>query len=405
MPNVALLIAYNVATSGRYEGGSWIRLKGTESPTDPPLRAYHLPGEPLYLAAGLAMRRPVLFTFWHVPVTVLLALATAACALALFGPDAALVTGAIAALDPVTLVHGHVYDDTFLGAALLWAGSAILIRRWVDTASGAGQPPTTAQPWLTFALMLAAGWASITRSELFAVFVVTAACCAGIPALTALRRSGVAIAVAILVAGGSWTARNALVLHHPVVGSTHDGLTLWESTAPQAGRALSRGQVDALSTDPAIVEPLWRETAATDEVGANDVFWTAAVRGIWAEPRRVTGLAFHKVLLSVLGVRPEESWASARNAVSIAVAILLAVAAALGWRRIAATPSPVRHVPAIAAWALALECVVVLAIGPVGIRYWIAGRPLLWILAGCLVLRVGATRASPAVDHPQPTNP
>ena len=128
MPNMALVIAWNLATTGRYEGGNWVRLKGVVVPTDPPLRSYHLPGEPAYLATGLALRRPELFTYWHVPVAVLLVVATAACALALFGPDAALLAGVIGAVDPFIVAHGAVYDDTFLGAALFWLIAAIAAR-------------------------------------------------------------------------------------------------------------------------------------------------------------------------------------------------------------------------------------------------------------------------------------
>ena len=69
----------------RCRGRQLATTQGDSRSSDPPLRSYHLPGEPLYLAAGLALHRPALFTYWHVQVAVLLVVAAAAVALALFG--------------------------------------------------------------------------------------------------------------------------------------------------------------------------------------------------------------------------------------------------------------------------------------------------------------------------------
>jgi hypothetical protein len=398
MPNMSLVIAYNVAASGRYEGGSWARLKGTILPSDPPLRSYHLPGEPLYLAAGLALRRPAIFAYWHVPVAVLLVFSIAASALSLFGPEVALVAGVIAALDPVTVVHGAVYDDAFLGAALLWTVAAILLRRWVAAGRGHPADQTGEGPVTMAVLAVAAGWAAITRTELMLALGATAICCVVIPRLRPLRRAGAIVGTAVIVAVGAWTIRNAVIQHDLMTGSTHDGLTLWESTGPQAARALAYGQVDALSTDPAIVGSLWQQTIGRDEAGANRVFLHAAFRQIVDQPMRVAGLAARKTALSVAGWRPELPASSARNLVSIAVTILLVGVAGLGWRRTKSAPDPVRRLPAIAAALLGAEILCVLALGPVGIRYWVVWRPVLWILAGCALALphwVGALRATP----------
>jgi len=388
MPNVSLVIAYNVASSGRYEGGSWARLKGTIVPTDPPLRSYHLPGEPLYLAAGLALRRPAIFAYWHVPVAVLLVFVVAATVLVLFGPEVALFSGVIAALDPVTVVHGPVYDDTFLGAALLWTVGALMICRWVAAIRANDGARTCDGPAATVALVVAAGWAAVTRTELTLALAGVAACCLAVPALRPLRRTGALVGAAVLIGVGAWTTRNAVVQHHLIIGSTHDGLTLWESTAPQATRALAFGQVDALSTDPAIVGSLWRQTVGADEAGADQVFFHAALHGIAAQPTRVVELAVRKVALSIAGVRPELPLTSSRNLVSIAVTILLALAAVLGWRRAPSTRAAVGRMPTIAACALGLETLGVLSLGPVGLRYWVAWRPVLWILGACAVASI-----------------
>jgi hypothetical protein len=392
MPNVALVIASNLATSGRYEGGSWVRLKGTVLPSDPPLRSYHLPGEPLYLAAGLALHRPAIFPYWHVPVAVLLVVAAAASACALFGPEAAVVTGVIAAVDPLTVVHGRVYDDTFLGAALFWLVAAVLLRRWVD--AHAGQQSGQAMGGLVgdVALCVAAGWAALTRSEAFVALVGVTLCCLAFPVLRPMRRTGVALAIGMVVALGAWTTRNALVQGHLLVGSTHDGITLWESNEPHAPEALSRGQVDGLSADPAVVGGIWQQTLSRDEVGANRVFMHAAVQDVEAHPFRVAGFGAHKVAMSIAGVRPELPLPAARNIVSILTTVLLLLAAGLGWRYVSARPDPVRHVAGIAALLLALEVLGVLALGPVGVRYWVIWRPVLWIMASLAV--VPSTRES-----------
>lgn len=383
MPNAAFVIASNLAASGRYEGGSWVRLKGIERPTDPPLRSYHLPGEPLYLAAGLALHRPALFTYWHVPVAVALVVATAAMALALFGPAAALAAGTIAALDPLMVVHGPVYDDTFLAAALLWIVAAIAIGRW--THRGSDRPGTRrlGEAGTTIVLAAVSAWAAVTRTETSLALAGAALCCCLLPALRPLRRVGLAMALGVALGLGAWGARNAVVQHHLLLGSTHDGVTLWESTEPEAGRALALGQVDALSTDPAVVGAVWRQTIDQDEATANRIFTRAALQDIAADPVRVAAFGARKVALSFIGLRPELSRSAARNVVSIGTTVLLVLAAAVGLARMRGRRDADRRVAGGAAMLLGLEILAVLMLGPVGLRYWIAWRPVLWILAGC----------------------
>jgi hypothetical protein len=382
MPNASLIIAYNVASTGRYEGGSWARLKGTVVPSDPPLRSYHLPGEPLYLAAGLVLGRPFFFQYWHVPVAMLLIVVVAATAQILFGPTVALLAGLIAALDPLMLVHGPVYDDAFLGAALLWLVGAAAISRWMTAARPTARPAGLRAAIASLVLIVAAAWGAVTRTEVTLALLGMSLCCLLVPSLRPMRRPGMLIFAGVVIGVTAWTARNVVIQHHVLVGSTHDGLTLWESTAPQATEAISLGQVDALSSEPAVMTPLWAQTIGADEVGANRIFFAAAIRDIAAQPVRVAALAVRKVALSVAGIRPELPVSSPRNVVSILVMILLCLAAARGRRR-AATGGQRPRAPVIAAYVLGLELVIVLALGPVGLRYWIAWRPVLWILAAC----------------------
>ncbi len=388
MPNMALVIAWNLATTGRYEGGNWVRLKGVVAPTDPPLRSYHLPGEPAYLAAGLALRRPELFTYWHVPVAVLLVVATAACAWALFGPDAALLAGLIGALDPLIVAHGAVYDDTFLGAALFWLIAAIALSRWRAMRS-ARRNASSQHVWLvTGVLVVGSAWAVVTRTETLVAVAGVAACCLLVPGLRALRSTGIALAAGTLLGVGAWAGRNVIVQHHVMTGSTHDGLTLWESTEPSAMRALALGQVDALSTDPSVVGAIWQQTAGKDEVGANEVFLQAAIREMRDDPIRVAAFGMRKVAMSIAGIRPELPIAAPRNIVSMLSTLVLVCLAAVGVTRLAHVKrkrDPMLHLAGVAACLLGLEMLGVLTLGPVGLRYWILWRPVLWILAGLAV--------------------
>jgi hypothetical protein len=384
MPNAALAIASNLAASGRYEGGNWQRLKGTVVPSDPPLRSYHLPGEPVYLAAGLALHRPALFTYWHVPVAVLLVVAAAAVALTLFGPDAALLAGLIAAFDPLIVIHGPVYDDTFLGAALFWLVAAIALSRWV-TARTPGKAAPSSRSWVvTAALVILSGWAAVTRTEALVAVVGIAVGCLTIPGLRALRSTGLAIALGVILAVGGWGERNAIVQQHFMTGSSHDGVTLWESTEPNAMRALALGQVDALSGDSTIVGAIWQQAAGKDEVGANEVFVRAAIHEMREDPIRVAAFGVRKIGISIAGVRPELPIGAPRNVVSILTTLVLVCLATAGVARVARVArkrDPVRHLAGVGACLLGLELLGVLALGPVGLRYWILWRPVLWILA------------------------
>ena len=88
-PNTATWIARTLAQSGEFSSGD--------------RRAYHLPVEPLYLAAGFTMLPPGAWRYLHVPVTVLLVAAIAFVGLAIGGPSAGVAAGLIAALDPFVL--------------------------------------------------------------------------------------------------------------------------------------------------------------------------------------------------------------------------------------------------------------------------------------------------------------
>src|SRR5262249_34542067 len=155
----------------------WNRLKGETRPQDGALRAFELPGEALWVAAGTRTGFHV-FDYWNVPVAALLIVSIAAVARGVGGPVMALVPGLLLRRDPVTLLHASNRDDAVLGSALLWAVFAMIALRW----RGPGYVP----------LVLAAGAAAITRLE--AVLMIVP-----LLALKPIRQSAV-IAVAGVIA-------------------------------------------------------------------------------------------------------------------------------------------------------------------------------------------------------------
>ncbi len=251
-----------LAATGHLELTDWSRLKGGTRPSDPPLRAFELPGEPVWVAAGTRTGLRV-WDYWNVPVAALLIVSIAAVGLALGGPTLALVAGFVAALDPVTLLHASNRDDAVLGAALLWAVFAIIALRW--------------RGWGYVALFIAAGAAAITRME--AVLLIVP-----LLALGPIRRAAAIAVAGVVMALGVWGVRNQVVLGHFVIGSTHDGITLWEANGPFARGSLALGQVDIVSMNKTVMAPIFAETQDLDEVGADAYFKRQALRYMALHP-------------------------------------------------------------------------------------------------------------------------
>lgn len=354
-PNAAPYVGRMLAATGRLELTDWGRLKGETRPQDPPLRAFELPGEPLWIAAGMRVS-PDVFDYWNVPVAALFVVSVAAVALALGGPGLALIAGGIAALDPVTLLHASNRDDAVLGSALLWAVFAMIALKW----RGPGYVP----------VFIAAGLAAITRME--AVLMIVP-----LLALKPVRRSALIAVAGVAVALGIWGLRNQRVLGHFVIGSTHDGITLWESNGPFALRSLSLGQVDIVSMDKSIMAPIFAETKDRDEVDADAYFRQQATSYMASHPLDVARTAAAKIAVSLASVHPNVRLTAPRNLAAMLTNAVLLVLAAFGLKRFPSAPIVI-----IVAVTLAL-----LAIGPAGMRYWLTLRGALWILAAVTCIR------------------
>jgi hypothetical protein len=357
-PNAAPSVGRMLAAYGTLELADWTRLKGETRHGDPPLRAFELPGEPLWVAAGT--RVGDVFDYWNVPVAALLIVSVAAVALAFGGPVLALVTGLIAAVDPVTLLHATNRDDIVLGSALLWAVFAVLALRWRGLARRTRIGDTV--------LFLAAGAAAVTRTEAVLVLVLFLA-------LRPIRRDTVVALAGVLVALGVWGIRNQRVLGHFMVGSTHDGITLWESNGPFARRSLALGQVDVLSLDKNVMAPFFRETQNLDEIGADAYFRRQAITYIASHPLDVARTAAAKIAVSVTSIHPNLPLTAPRNLASIAINVLLIMLALFGFARFARSPTIVPFA------ILCLVTFAMLTVGPAGMRYWLTLRGALWIAA------------------------
>ena len=372
-PNAAPYLGRMLAATGQLELTDWARLKGTTLPSDPPLRAFELPGEPLWVAAGTRTGINV-WDYWNVPVAALLIVSIAAVALVVGGPTLALVTGFVAAIDPVTLLHASNRDDAVLGSALLWAVFAIIALH--------------RRGWWYFALFIAAGLASITRVE--AVLMI-------IPllAIRSIRRATLIAVAGVVVALGAWGLRNQRVIGHFMIGSSHDGITLWESNGPYALQSLSLGQVDIVSMNRTVMAPLFAQTHDLDEVGADAFFRREAVRYMMAHPFHVARTAVAKIMVSVASVHPNLPLTAPRNLAAMLDNAVLLLLAGFGLARFARTPLGI---------VVASMCVItlaLLAIGPAGMRYWLTLRGACWILAASTLSRPIPRSLSSSAPAPQ----
>jgi hypothetical protein len=269
----------------------------------------------------------------------------------------ALIAGFVAALDPVTLLHASNRDDAVLGSALVWAVFAIIALRW--------------RGWGYVPLFIAAGAAAITRME--AVLLILP-----LLALNPIRRAASIAVAGVVMALGVWGARNQLVLGHFVIGSTHDGITLWESNGPFARRSLSLGQVDIVSMNKTIMAPIFAETQDLDEVGADAYFKRQALRYMASHPLDVMRTSAEKVAVSIASIHPDLPLTAPRNLAAMFDNALLLILAGIGLARLARFA---RSPMAIVLAGMCLVTITLLAIGPAGMRYWLTLRGALWILA------------------------
>ena len=369
------------------------RLWGPGAPgTDLPLRYYVLPGEPLYLASAFAVLPPSAERYVHVPITVLLIGAVVAFAAIVGGPRLGVATGLVAALQPFMIVHGPVWDDTFLAASMEWvalAAWAAILHRNAKRGAGAGLT-TSAAAGLTTIAALSLGVAAVTRGDVL-LFAVLLAVPAARRDLHAVRRPIAWALVVVAVAVGAWGLRNRAATGQFEIGSSHDGITLWESNGPFTAEAIAHGQVMMLSLDSARMEPYWSDTRPMDEAAANHYFSRRAVEFVLTHPLNELRLVILKSFYTITSIRPELPLGSPRNLIGILSNLVTFALAIVGVRAHRASRAQLTQSASPAArllLPLVITTVALIAIGPIGMRYRIALDGVLWMCAGAGALHV-----------------
>jgi hypothetical protein len=246
-------------------------------------------------------------------------------------------------------------------------------------------------------LAIASAGAALARLEAQMILLGIALATVAIPSLRELRRDALVIGVGVALALGAWGARNHSALGSFFVGSTHDGIALWESNGPVTRAALRRGQVMTLSLDTAIMRPHWDSTATMSEVEANAYFRRAGMRHMREHPLDAGRTVLLKLAISITGVRPEQRLDSARNIVALATNALLIALAAWGGRALAASLHPESRRDMFTMLGVVVVVgLAMLVVGPVGLRYRITLDGVLWICAGAAAGHLRPRRSEPA---------
>jgi hypothetical protein len=383
-PNAATVIATSIVERGEFAARAWPRAARSPDGSEAPLRAYHLPAEPVLLATGLAVLPQSLTPYLHVPITALFVLAVATMGFRLGGRPLGFAAGFIAAFDPFVLAHGAVWDDAFLAAALEWSAFALLVKR---AAADTTAPPIRSA--VTAGLIaMAAGLAALTRASSSVVLAAVALTLVARPRFRELRAAGWTVLAAVAVALSGWGLRNVAVLGEFHVGSSHDGITLLESNYATARPSIFRtGIAESYVIDD--LAPHFEAAARMSELDANRYFTQQAIAYARREPLDVLATAAVKFLSSVSGVNFGQPVTTPRNLVVLGANLALLAAAALGWRvwRIGRRGTPVILAVHVFGIVLAVTALALLA-GPVGLRYRISAAPVLYLCAAAWLSRV-----------------
>jgi hypothetical protein len=225
-----------------------------------------------------------------------------------------------------------------------------------------------------------AGYASITRASSQLVLLTVGLAAVLLRQLRPIRREGLAAVAGIVLALSVWGFRNYRVMGEFAIGSSHDGISLWESVYPSAREALlTFGQTERLNY--LRMEDDFARTRTLGELQANRYFLQRSLRYILAQPGDVLRTAVVKIAVGLLGLRMEDSLFSARNLVAAMSNALLLAFAGYGAVVMQINEAPYR-VLWRCIWAASLLGYMMFAIiGPVGLRYRISLEPVLWILA------------------------
>ena len=372
-----------VVQRGEFAVHAWPRTARTPAGNEEPLRAYHLPAEPLLLAAGLRLLPTALTRYLHVPVTMLLVTAIAAVAFWAGGRAIAITAGGLACLDPFILRHGPVWDDAFLAAALEWTVLAALVKTVRETCVANRSLVRRLTPILLIGL--AAGLAALTRSSSQVVLVLAGFGLVVLPRFRPLRAAGAAMLAGVALALAAWGARNAAVVGEFHAGSSHDGITLFESNYATA-RPLLLGTGTVENYELEALAPYFAAVAPMSELDANRYFTRQAFEYTRSNAGDVIATSGVKFVTTLTGVNPSQPLTTARNLIAAAASLAMLVAGIAGWGRLVRDAG--RRESALLMFLgiviTTVTCLVMLA-GPTGLRYRLSATPLLYLGAAALV--------------------
>jgi hypothetical protein len=304
-----------------------------------------------------------------------------------------LAAGAIASLDPFVIAHGAVWDDSFLAAALEWTIFAGLVGTLAAARTGETAQASARRMGLFALLGVLAGLAALTRSSSQVILGVVGLGLIARPAFRPLRAAGWAILLGIALALVAWGARNHRVLGEFQFGSSHDGITLFESNYATARPSLLRtGVVESYTLDDLGVH--FGAVAPMREFDADRYFRRQAVAYATDHPLDVLATGVLKLALSLTGVHLGQPLTSMRNLVALAANAVLILAGVWGWRR---WRSDARERPAmrlvvfLCVVAATLTCLGLLA-GPAGIRYRVDATGFLYLGAAAAFISFARPR-------------
>jgi hypothetical protein len=385
-PNASVVIARNIASAAEFWGGNPERLWGRYA-HGKRLRMFNLPGEPLLLAGAFRVLPAPALRYLHVPLTTLLITCATGVAGRIGGRVLAWVTGLVAIFHPFMVLHGPVWDDVVAASALTWAAIYLAwpvkrLREW---------------NWATVVLLGLGAAAALFRAEAQAVLGVLGLAAMVLPKLRPIRVRGLAIVVGIAVALVGWGLRNKVVSGQFFTGSTHDGITLWESVYPSASDSIRRrGGAEWLDLERMDFD--YDKTRDMSEFEANRYFTHRAVAYIFSHPYALTKLAGLKLVVDALGVDFTRPLDSTRNVVGIVCnAVLIALALfSVGRHWTAALSEEERFfIGTVMIITLSIDFGLFL-VGPVGLRYGMTISPLLWIGAAMTLIHWVCSYNGPA---------
>jgi hypothetical protein len=211
---------------------------------------------------------------------------------------------------------------------------------------------------------------------------------------------------------GAWGLRNYSVIGHFLTGSTHDGITLWESIYPSAREALWSGGVMETLTAERMTDDFAR-TQSMDEWHADAYFLARGKSYLIHHPLSVARIAPDKLFFSGTGwsVTPP-AW-RLRNIVMTLSSLLLLVFGTVGLMIVSRRrrqPGSSRQDAIGIVWLTILTVssiatLAILAIGPDAYRYRVGLDGFLAIGAAALLLRwlgLDAPARTPRNTSPAP---